>query len=69
MPDKANSLTIGGLAKAANVHVETIRYYQRRRLVPEPERPPVLRALRSEISDDRVKRKKNKEGEPGPWSP
>lgn len=33
MPDKANSLTIGGLAKAANVHVETIRYYQRRRLV------------------------------------
>lgn len=40
MPDKANSLTIGGLAKAANVHVETIRYYQRRRLVPEPERPP-----------------------------
>ena len=29
----------------------------------------VLRALRAEISDDRVKRKKNKEGEPGPWSP
>ena len=32
MLDKANSLTIGGLAKAANVNVETIRYYQRRSL-------------------------------------
>ena len=38
--DEANSLTIGGLAKAANVHVETIRYYQRRGLLSEPERPP-----------------------------
>ncbi len=40
MQEKANSLTIGGLAKAANVHVETIRYYQRRSLLPEPQRPP-----------------------------
>ncbi|UZJ44397.1 Hg(II)-responsive transcriptional regulator [Marinimicrobium sp. C6131] len=40
MPDKANSLTIGGLAEAANVSVETIRYYQRRGLIPEPQRPP-----------------------------
>lgn len=40
MADKTNSLTIGGLAKAANVHVETIRYYQRRGLLPEPQRPP-----------------------------
>lgn len=39
MSDKANSLTIGGLAKAANVHIETIRYYQRRGLLPEPQRP------------------------------
>lgn len=36
----AKSLTIGSLAKAANVPVETIRYYQRRGLLPEPERPP-----------------------------
>lgn len=36
----ADTMTIGGLAKAAGVNVETIRYYQRRRLVPEPERPP-----------------------------
>jgi MerR family transcriptional regulator, mercuric resistance operon regulatory protein len=40
MSDNANSLTIGGLARAANVHIETIRYYQRRGLVPEPQRPP-----------------------------
>ncbi len=40
MSDNANSLTIGGLARAANVHVETIRYYQRRGLLPEPQRPP-----------------------------
>lgn len=39
MQDKMNSLTIGGLAKTAKVHVETIRYYQRRGLLPEPQRP------------------------------
>ena len=39
MSDEMNSLTIGGLAKAANVSVETIRYYQRRGLIPEPQRP------------------------------
>lgn len=39
MHNEANTLTIGGLAKAAGVHVETIRYYQRRGLLPEPERP------------------------------
>lgn len=39
MQHDVNSLTIGGLAKAANVHVETIRYYQRRGLLSEPERP------------------------------
>ncbi len=31
--------TIGTLAKHAGVNVETIRYYQRRGLVPEPDRP------------------------------
>jgi MerR family mercuric resistance operon transcriptional regulator len=30
--------TIGGLARAAGVHVETIRYYQRLRLVSKPVR-------------------------------
>ena len=31
-------LTIGQLAKNAGVNVETIRYYERRRLIPEPPR-------------------------------
>jgi MerR family mercuric resistance operon transcriptional regulator len=35
-----NRDTISGLAKAANVGVETVRYYQRRGLLPEPARPP-----------------------------
>lgn len=35
-----NSDTIGGLAKAAGVGVETVRFYQRRGLLPEPARPP-----------------------------
>lgn len=33
-------LRVGGLAKAAGVNVETIRYYQQRRLLPTPPRPP-----------------------------
>lgn len=32
-------MTIGGLAKAADVNVETIRFYQRKGLMPEPRRP------------------------------
>lgn len=40
-PDTTNSaLTIGAFAHAAGVNVETIRFYQRRGLLPEPERPP-----------------------------
>jgi MerR family mercuric resistance operon transcriptional regulator len=31
--------TIGALARRAGVNVETIRYYQRRGLVPEPAKP------------------------------
>ena len=32
--------TIGALAKSVGVGVETVRYYQRRGLLPEPARPP-----------------------------
>ena len=32
-------LSIGSLAKAADVNIETIRYYQRRGLVDEPSKP------------------------------
>lgn len=47
-----NAMTIGRLAKAADVHIETIRYYQRRGLLPEPERPQggVRRYGEAEIS-------------------
>lgn len=34
------AFTIGALSKATDVHVETIRYYQRRGLLEEPVRPP-----------------------------
>lgn len=33
-------LTIGQLARRAGVHLETIRYYERRRLLPRPPRTP-----------------------------
>jgi MerR family mercuric resistance operon transcriptional regulator len=39
MPQKLEALTIGALAKAAGVNVETIRFYQRKGLLPEPARP------------------------------
>lgn len=37
--DAAPSLTIGALASAAQVGVETIRFYQRKGLLAEPPRP------------------------------
>lgn len=39
MTTNAPGLTIGALARKAGVGVETIRYYQRRGLLHEPERP------------------------------
>ena len=50
-----NRDTIGGLAKAAGVGVETVRYYQRRGLLSEPARP--LGEIRRYGEDD-VKRLK-----------
>jgi MerR family copper efflux transcriptional regulator len=35
---KTNSLTIGHLAKQAGVNLETVRYYERRGLLPKPPR-------------------------------
>jgi MerR family mercuric resistance operon transcriptional regulator len=35
----ADAMTIGRLAKAAGVNVETIRYYQRRGLIEAPQKP------------------------------
>jgi len=42
--------TIGQLATAAGVNVETIRYYQRRKLMAEPKRP-VGRTRRYSVAD------------------
>lgn len=39
MTPSRDTLTIGALADAAGVNVETIRFYQRKVLMPEPERP------------------------------
>ncbi len=39
MENARNNLTIGVLAKAAGVNVETIRFYQHKDLLPEPARP------------------------------
>lgn len=40
MTAKGTSFSIGSLAAAAGVSVETIRFYQREGLLAEPERPP-----------------------------
>ena len=39
MSPSLESFTIGALADAAGVNVETIRFYQRKGLIPEPDRP------------------------------
>ena len=48
-------LTIGQLAKKVNVNLETIRYYERRGLIPEP---PRNRSGHREYSLEEVKRTK-----------
>jgi Hg(II)-responsive transcriptional regulator len=48
-----DGLTIGELAKQAGVNRETVRYYERRRLLPLPER--TVSGYRS-FSDDAVRR-------------
>lgn len=40
MDKELEGLTIGAFAKAGGVNVESIRFYQRRGLLPEPDRPP-----------------------------
>jgi MerR family mercuric resistance operon transcriptional regulator len=44
------SFTIARLANGAGVHIETVRYYQRLRLIPKPTRP--TRGVRRYTSDD-----------------
>jgi MerR family mercuric resistance operon transcriptional regulator len=40
MQTNLDNLTIGAFARAAEVNVETIRFYQRKGLLPQPVRPP-----------------------------
>ena len=40
MSSRQDTFSIGAFAKAAGVNVETIRFYQRKRLLMEPARPP-----------------------------
>jgi MerR family mercuric resistance operon transcriptional regulator len=47
--------TIARLAAAAGVHVETIRYYQRLKLVPEPLRPLGGFRRYTQVDADRVR--------------
>jgi MerR family mercuric resistance operon transcriptional regulator len=39
MSNDLDNLSIGAFAEAAGVNVETIRFYQRKGLLPEPQRP------------------------------
>ena len=39
MKNNSDNLTIGAFAQAAEVNVETIRFYQRKGLLPEPDKP------------------------------
>jgi MerR family mercuric resistance operon transcriptional regulator len=39
MENNGGNLTIGVFAKTAGVNVETIRFYQRKGLLPEPDKP------------------------------
>ena len=39
MQKEQEALTIGAFAQAAGVHVETVRFYQRRCLLAEPHKP------------------------------
>lgn len=50
MAQTTEHLTIGRLAKAAGVNVETVRYYQRRGILREPPRP--LGSVRSYTEQD-----------------
>ncbi|CAN7752258.1 MULTISPECIES: MerR family DNA-binding transcriptional regulator [unclassified Variovorax] len=52
MDEQIDTLRIGAFAETAGVNVETIRYYQRKGLLPQPEKPyggaqPTLPANRS----------------------
>jgi MerR family mercuric resistance operon transcriptional regulator len=54
MPDEV-ALTIGQLAREAGVNVETVRFYQRRGLLSEPDRPPGGIRRYSDVDTERIR--------------
>ena len=50
-----NGLSAGKLAKAADIHVETLRYYEKRGLLPEPPRKPSGYRIYPESAIERIK--------------
>ena len=54
MPE-TSTLTIGALAQAAGIGVETIRFYERKGLLPEPPRTPAGYRQYPDDTVDRVK--------------
>ena len=40
MPGKQGAMTIGEIAAASRVNIQTVRYYERRGLLATPERTP-----------------------------
>ena len=55
MENNLENLTIGVFAKAAGVNVETIRFYQRKGLLPEPDKPDGSRRRYGEADVTRVR--------------
>lgn len=51
----ASTFTIGRLAKRANVGIDTVRFYERRGLLPEPTRSPSGYRLYQTDSIDRIR--------------
>jgi MerR family transcriptional regulator, copper efflux regulator len=51
----SNSLTVGPLAKAASVKLDTVRYYERSALMPEPRRSNAGYRLYSQQDLERLK--------------
>ncbi len=64
MTEELDQMTIGALARAAGVGVETIRFYQRRGLLPHPARPygSVRRYGRAELARLRFVRRSQQLG-------
>lgn len=52
---ETNPVTVGALAKLAGVNVQTIRYYEQRKLLPTPERSAAGYRLYPEATASRVR--------------